>query len=55
MKKTYSSPVTRVIQIRHLSLMAGSAKGGYKGDSMINEGTEKMSRRNWSFNDDDEY
>ena len=55
MKKTYSSPVTRVIQIRPFAFIAGTATGKYDNNSIKIEEEESMSSRNWSFNDDDEY
>ena len=53
MKKTYITPSTDWVFVHTEAMMAGSAKGGYDNSSISTEGAETMSRRGFSFDDDD--
>lgn len=53
MKKTYITPSTIWVSVQAEAMLAGSAKGAYDGNSIKGEETEDMSRRGYSFDDDD--
>ena len=53
MKKRYITPSIIWVFVKAEAMLAGSVKGGYDKNSIKAETEETMSRRGFSFDDDD--
>ena len=53
MKKRYITPSTIWVFVKAEAMLAGSVKGGVNSNSIVKENEEDMSRRGFSFDDDD--